>query len=79
MGPDQELIAETGALVIAITQQLDDLREFVDWVARDYVELSHDKVRLQRDEYQRKANELKAKYAINLPPPYEPTPLNDNF
>lgn len=34
------------------------LRNFVLWLANDYVELSHDKVRWQRDDYIRKAREL---------------------
>lgn len=34
------------------------LLRFVEFIARDYVELSHDKVRLQRDDYIRRARKL---------------------
>lgn len=36
----------------------DKLYEFVRWIATDYYELSHEKVRIQRDDYIRKAKEL---------------------
>lgn len=34
------------------------LYNFVRYIAKDYVELSHEKVRLQRDDYIREAKEL---------------------
>ena len=34
------------------------LEAFVQWIARDYVELSHDKVRIQRDYYIKRAKQL---------------------
>ena len=34
------------------------LIRFVEFIASDYVELSHDKVRAQRDDYIRRAREL---------------------
>ena len=38
--------------------RLDKLEAFVMFIARDYVELSHDKVRIQRDDYIKRAKEL---------------------
>lgn len=34
------------------------LLRFVEFIAHDYVELSHEKVRLQRDDYIRRARKL---------------------
>ena len=34
------------------------LYNFVRYIAKDYVELSHEKVRIQRDDYIREAKEL---------------------
>ena len=34
------------------------LYDFVRYIAKDYVELSHEKVRLQRDDYIREAKKL---------------------
>jgi hypothetical protein len=36
----------------------DKLEAFVRWIANDYVESSHDKVRLQRDDYIKRAKQL---------------------
>lgn len=41
-----------------VEERLDKLEAFVMWIARDYVELSHDKVRWQRDDYIKRAREL---------------------
>jgi len=38
--------------------KLEKLEAFVMWIARDYVESSHDKVRLQRDDYIKRAKQL---------------------
>lgn len=37
---------------------VEPLINFVRYIANDWVELSHDKVRLQRDDYIKKAREL---------------------
>lgn len=34
------------------------LEEFVSYIAKDYIELSHEKVRIQRDDYVRMAREI---------------------
>ena len=38
--------------------KLEKLEAFVRWIASDYVESSHDKVRLQRDDYIKRAKQL---------------------
>lgn len=38
--------------------RLQELEEFVRFIATDWVELSHDKVRWQRDDYIKRAKEL---------------------
>ena len=38
--------------------ELNKYVRFVEFIAHDYVELSHDKVRLQRDDYIRRARKL---------------------
>ena len=43
-----------------VEERLDKLEAFVMWIARDYVESSHDKVRWQRDDYIKRAKELLA-------------------
>lgn len=62
----------------ATHEEIRELRLFVNSIAKDYVELSHDKVRWQRDDYMRSAQRIVTKYA----PPYEETPcgpLDDDF
>ena len=39
-------------------EKLEKLEAFVMWIARDYVELSYEKVRWQRDDYMKRAKEL---------------------
>ena len=34
------------------------LEEFVSYIAKDYIELSHEKVRIQRDDYVRMARDI---------------------
>ena len=41
-----------------LKEENDKLYEFVRYVARDYIELSHEKVRIQRDDYVRMAREI---------------------
>jgi len=41
-----------------VAERLDKLEAFVMWIARDYVESSHDKVRWQRDDYIKRAKQL---------------------
>jgi len=41
-----------------VEERLDKLEAFVMWIARDWVELSHDKVRIQRDDYIKRAKQL---------------------
>ena len=36
----------------------DAMYEFIEYIAKDYVELSHEKVRIQRDDYIRMARDL---------------------
>jgi hypothetical protein len=45
-------------VVVEVAERLEKLEAFVQWIARDYVESSHDKVRLQRDDYIKHAKEL---------------------
>lgn len=48
---DEETAAE-------VTVYVNELYEFVRFIATDYVELSHDKVRWQRDDYIKQARKL---------------------
>lgn len=48
--------------------RVEQLEEFVRFIANDYFELSHDKVRWQRDEYIKKANKLMEKMEIDKYP-----------
>lgn len=48
---DEETAAE-------VTQYVSELYEFVRYIATDYVELSHDKVRWQRDDYIKQAKKI---------------------
>jgi len=41
-----------------VTQYVSELYEFVRYIATDYVELSHDKVRWQRDDYIKQAKKI---------------------
>jgi hypothetical protein len=41
-----------------LVERNEKLEAFLMWIARDYVELSHDKVRCQRDDYIKRAKEL---------------------
>jgi hypothetical protein len=36
----------------------DAMYEFIHYIANDYIELSHEKVRIQRDDYVRMARDL---------------------
>jgi hypothetical protein len=40
------------------------LYNFVRYIANDWVELSHEKVRLQRDDYMKRAKELLEKLSV---------------
>lgn len=42
--------------------ELEELRNFVKYIANDYYELSQEKVRIQRDDYIRLARDLEVKY-----------------
>ena len=44
--------------IALLKEENDKLYEFVRYVARDYIELSHEKVRIQRDDYVRIAREI---------------------
>lgn len=39
-------------------KRIDELERFVNYVAKDWIELSHDKVRVQRDDYIKMAKSL---------------------
>ena len=39
-------------------QKIAVLEEFVRYIAKDYIELSHEKIRIQRDDYVREAREI---------------------
>lgn len=41
-----------------LLEENERLKAFVQFVANDYVELSHDKIRWQRDDYIRRARKL---------------------
>lgn len=43
---------------VEVTQYVNELYEFVRYIATDYVELSHDKVRWQRDDYIKQAKKI---------------------
>lgn len=43
---------------VEVTQYVNELYEFVRFIATDYVELSHDKVRWQRDDYIKQAKKI---------------------
>jgi len=45
-------------VIVAVADRLDKLEAFVKWIALDFVELSHEKVRWQRDDYIKRAKEL---------------------
>lgn len=59
--------------------ELEELRAFVRMVANDYVELSHDKVRWQRDDYMKIARQLLTKHNPPTCEEAEDTPLDDDF
>ena len=44
--------------IALLKEENDKLYEFVRYVARDYIELSHEKVRIQRDDYVRMARDI---------------------
>ena len=39
-------------------EDYDAMYEFIHYIANDYIELSHEKVRIQRDDYVRMARDL---------------------
>lgn len=43
---------------VEVTQYVNELYEFVRYIATDYVELSYDKVRWQRDDYIKQAKKI---------------------
>jgi hypothetical protein len=45
-------------VTVAADKDMRAMREFISYVAKDYIELSHDKVRWQRDDYVNKAKKL---------------------
>ena len=49
-------------VVVNYINQLTEMKKVVEWIASDYVELSHDKVRWQRDEYIKKCKEVAQKH-----------------
>lgn len=51
--------------------------EFVEYVANDWVELSHDKVRVQRDDYIRLAKKILAEQSHTEQPKQKS--LDDDF
>ena len=44
--------------IAKLEEENDKLLQFVKYVAWDYIELSHEKVRIQRDDYVRMAREI---------------------
>ena len=54
------------------TEELKALRAFVKFISTDYIELSHEKVTLQRNDYINGSRKLCKKYEINE---IEPTHL----
>jgi len=55
---DVQRIERQQATIHMLENRNDKLEAFVMWIARDYVESSHDKVRWQRDDYIKRAKEL---------------------
>lgn len=39
-------------------ESYEKMYEFIQYIAKDYIELSHEKVRIQRDDYVRMARDL---------------------
>lgn len=45
-------------VIVAVAKQMQEMTEFIRFIATDYIELSHDKVRWQRDDYVKRAKKL---------------------
>ena len=45
--------------IALLKEENNKMFEFVKYVATDYIELSHEKVRIQRDDYVRMAREIR--------------------
>jgi hypothetical protein len=45
-------------VMVAAATDMQQMWEFINYIANDYIELSHDKVRVQRDDYVQLANKL---------------------
>ena len=45
--------------IALLKEENNKMFEFVKYVATDYIELSHEKVRIQRDDYVRMAKEIR--------------------
>jgi hypothetical protein len=58
--------------------EIERLRQALRYIANDYVELSHDKVRWQRDDHMKMAGKALAESYKNEELE-EPKPLNDDF
>jgi wobble nucleotide-excising tRNase len=41
-----------------VKEYYEKMYRFIQYIAKDYIELSHEKVRIQRDDYVREAREL---------------------
>ena len=44
--------------IVAAAKDMQKMREFIHYIATDYIESSHDKARVQRDDYVRLAKKL---------------------
>ncbi len=47
------------------TDEIEYLRAFIKYIATDYIELSHEKIVVQRNDYIRGARKLTDKFEIN--------------
>jgi hypothetical protein len=54
----KELYSGKHRMKIELCDKYEKLYNFVHLISTDYVELSHEKVRVQRDEYMRRARKL---------------------
>lgn len=53
-------------VAVAAWNHIQELEAFVNYIASDYFELSHEKVRVQRDDYVRMAKELREKFCVEV-------------
>lgn len=74
---DQEIETMLYPLLDEAADEIERLRATLRYIANDYVELSHDKVRWQRDDHMKMAGKALAESYKNET--VEPKPLNDDF